>query len=139
MKHRLTDGAGFFEIDHRDSPGLTPSDVAGIPGALAVGPGEHFETDVYQCSHCQRGVLHRRVHTNTPPAICPKCYHQICQHCERMRVASGGECVPFKAVLDRAQDLDAKYAGQPDHPDAAAAAPRLTQPGPPKIVLTDVP
>ena len=138
MKHSLRDGGGYLEIDHRDSPGLTPADVAHVPGALVVGKGEHFETDVYQCSHCQRAVMHRRVHTNTPPAVCPKCYHQICQGCERMRVASGGACVPFKAVLERAASLAATFTGQPDHPDAAIDVSTLSAPGPPRVILTDV-
>lgn len=136
MKHSLRDGGGYLEIDHRDSPGLTPADVAHVPGAVAVGKGEHFETDVYQCSHCQRGVVHQRRHTNTPPAICPKCYHQICVSCERLRAATG-ECVPFKAVLDRAADIAAKFSGQPDHPDAILGLARLSQPSEPKVVLTD--
>lgn len=122
----LTSHTGYLEIDHRDSPGLTPADVVGVPGALPVGPGEVLERDVKQCSHCQRMVvLHPgRVRQR---AVCPKCHHYICDQCEGARVASGGDCVPFKQVLDEAANIAEKFAGQPDHPDAP----------PPRIVLTD--
>lgn len=137
----LGHGAGYLEIDHRDSPGLTPADVAHVPGALAVGKGEHFETDVYQCSHCQRNVILRAPKERMPArGYCPKCDAYICNSCERTRIASGGQCVPFKAVLDRAQEMAAKWVGQPDHPVAAqdpiaAAAADAEKP---RIVLTDV-
>lgn len=138
MKHSLKDGGGFLEIDHRDSPGVTPADVAHVPGALVVGPGEHFETDVYQCSHCQRTVVLTAPRERMPlRGYCPKCDHYICNSCEQIRVATG-HCVPFKAVLDRAADLAEKFAGQPDHPDAAVDVDALRAPGPPRIVLTDM-
>ncbi len=137
MKHSLKDGGGFLEIDHRESPGLTAADVAHVPGAIAVGKGEHFEADVYQCTHCQRAVL-LNPNRVRPRGYCPKCHHFICDGCEEIRAATSG-CVPFKQVLDRAADLAAKFAGQPDHPDAVIDAERLAAPGPPKIILTDVP
>lgn len=117
MKHSLNDGAGYLSIDHTESPGLTPADVAGVPGAFAVPGGALLERDVQQCSHCQRAVvLHPgRVRAR---AVCPKCYHYICDGCETIRVATG-QCVPFKAILDRAATLAEKYVGQPDHPAAA--------------------
>lgn len=123
MKRSLADGSGFLEIDHRDSPGLTPADVAHIPGAIAVPGGSLLERDIQQCSHCQRGVVLNpgRVRAR---AVCPKCYHYLCDECEALRVKTGA-CVPFKAVLDRAATITEKFLGQPDHPEAA-------------IVLTDV-
>lgn len=126
MKKSLAHGSGYLEIDHRDSPGLLPEDVAHVPGAVAVGPGEHFERDVQMCSHCQRGVLLNpgRVRAR---AVCPKCYHFICDPCEAIRAATG-ECVPFKARIEQAQEIAEKVACQPDSPDSD-----------PKIVLTDVP
>ncbi len=140
MKHSLKDGGGFLEIDHRESPGLTPADVAHVPGAIAVGQGEHFETDVYQCSHCQRTVVLRAAAGKMGErGYCQKCDRYICNSCERTRVASGGLCVPFKAVLDQAAAISEKFVGQPDHPGAhvnpvAAAASAATTP---RIVLTD--
>lgn len=91
--------SGYLEIDHRDSPGLTLADVAHVPGAIAVPKGAMLERDVKQCTHCQRAVVLNpgRVRTR---AVCPKCYHYICDSCERLRVATG-QCVPFTAVLER--------------------------------------
>lgn len=122
MKHSLADGSGYLSIDHTESPGLTPADVAHVPGAMAVPGGALLERDVQQCSHCQRAVVLNpgRVRAR---AVCLKCHHFICDGCEAIRVKTG-ECVPFKAVLDRAVDVAEKYAGQPDHPAA-------------QIVLTD--
>lgn len=140
MKRTLSAGAGYLQIDHRNSPGLTPADVAGIPGAVAVAGGEQLERDVMQCSHCQRSVVLNpgRVRAR---AVCPKCHHYICDGCEAIRVASGGACVPFKAVLDTAANIAEKYAGQPDHPDAAIDPQKIAAEAAatPKIVLTDAP
>ena len=135
MKHSLKDGGGYLSIDHRNSPGLTPADVAHVPGAIAVGKGEHFETDVYQCTHCQRTiVLRAEAHKMASRGYCPKCDHYICNGCERMRVVSGGACVPFAQVLDRAADVIEQFVGQPDHPDAVLDLATLSRPGPPRIV-----
>jgi hypothetical protein len=139
MKRSLADGAGYLEIDHRDSPGLTPQDVAHVPGAVAVPGGAQHKADVMMCSHCQRGVLLNpgRVRAR---AVCPKCYHFICDRCEAIRVAAGGACVPFKAVIEQAVEIAQKYAGQPDHPDAVIDADALMQPSTASsIVITDLP
>lgn len=137
MKRSLSHGSGYLEIDHSNSPGLSPADVAQVPGALAVPGGSVLERDVQQCSHCQRMVvLHPgRVRDR---AVCPKCDHFICDHCDAARVASGGQCVPFKQVLDRAAAIAEKFAGQPDHPEAVIdpEALRAAQPTP-RVVLTD--
>lgn len=146
MKHSLRDGGGFLEIDHRDSPGLTSADVAHVPGAIPVGKGEHFETDVYQCSHCQRTVILRAVPGRMAArGYCQKCHHYICNACEAIRVKTG-DCVPFKAVLDHAADIADKFRGQPDHPDAVidplqvkSVTSTVTVPDGPRIVLTDRP
>lgn len=139
MKRSLSHGSGYLEIDHRDSPGLTPADVAGVPGAVAVPGGEHFEADIMQCSHCQRGVLLNSGRVRSR-AVCPKCMHFICDSCETVRVHTGGQCVPFKAVLDRASEIAEKYGGQPDHPELAKLddPASLAEPSAPRIVLTDV-
>lgn len=137
MKRSLADGAGYLEINHKDSPGLRPEDVARIPGALAVPGGQVLERDIKQCSHCQRGVVLNpgRVRAR---AVCPKCYAFICDGCEAIRAATGG-CVPFKQVLDRAAEIADKFVGDPTHPDAAAAGDlaALSAPSAPRIVLTD--
>lgn len=137
MKHSLADGSGYLVIDHRDSPGLTPADVAGVPGAMAVPGGQQLERDIQQCSHCQRGVVLNpgRVRAR---AVCQKCDHYICDGCAEL-LAATGQCVPFKAVLDRAATIAEKFSGQPDHPEAVIDAQALAQPAAPRIVLTDVP
>lgn len=138
MKRSLSSGSGYLQIDHTNSPGLTPSDVAHVPGMIAVGEGQMLERDIQQCSHCQRGVVLNpgRVRTR---AVCPKCHHYICDGCEEIRVTSGGICVPFKQVLDRAFEIAEHFIGQPDHPDAAIDIESLKAPGEARVVLTDVP
>lgn len=146
MRRSLADGAGYLEINHQDSPGLTPADVAGIPGAIAVPGGQVLERDIKQCSHCQRGVLLNpgRVRER---AVCLKCYQFICDGCEAIRVKTG-ECVPFKQILDRAGDIAEKFAHDPTHPDAAINPDALRGQNPtvsvpadvrPRVVLTDLP
>jgi len=138
MKRSLGAGAGVLIVDHRNSPGLSPADVAHVPGQVAVPGGALFERDMLCCSHCQRTVLlnPERVRAR---AVCPKCYAYLCDGCEAVRVATGGDCVPFDAVIDRASELIVQHAGQPDHPAldaltdlqglAAPAAPRIVVPG----------
>jgi hypothetical protein len=144
MRRSLADGSGYLEIDHRDSPGLTPADVAAMPGAIAVQGGQLLERDIKQCSHCQRGVVLNpgRVRDR---AVCPKCYAFICDGCEAVR-ARTGDCVPFKQILDRACDLAEKFAHDPHHPDAAINPDALRVQNPtvsvpadvrPRVVLTD--
>jgi len=137
MKRTLAAGSGYLVIDHRNSPGLTPADVAHLPGVVAVPGGTVFERDMQQCSHCQRGVVLNpgRVRDR---AVCQKCFHYICDSCEAARVASGGACVPFKQVLDRVFDIAEQFIGQPDHPEAAVSLEQLTAPSAPRVVLADV-
>jgi hypothetical protein len=117
VKRSLSQGGGYLQIDHRNSPGLTPEDVAHVPGAQAVGPGQNFETDVHQCSHCERGVLSHPLRKR-PRAVCPKCYHFVCDLCKGI-FDKTGECRPVRARLDKLQEK-------------AAKGPEV------KIVLTDV-
>lgn len=138
MKRSLAHGAGYVIVDHRESPGLTPADVAHVPGAAAVAGGAVLERDVMTCSHCQRGVLLNpgRVRAR---AVCPKCHAYLCDGCEAIRVAAGGTCVPFAQVLERASAVAERFVAQPDHPEAAGvndlavlaapAAPRIIVPG----------
>lgn len=96
--------------------------------------GQMFERDVMTCGHCQRGVLLHpgRVRTR---AVCPKCQAYLCDGCEALRVASGGGCVPFAAVLDRASELAERCVGQPDHPEAQMDLKALSAPAAPRIVV----
>ena len=122
----LTQGGGYLIVDHSNSPGLTPADVAHLPGAVAVGAGQVYESDTYVCSHCTRDILlhapKERMHER---GLCPKCFRFICNRCNALRLKTG-ECVPMAARLEQAQAMVEKFAGQPDHPDADVG-----------IVLTD--
>lgn len=103
MRLSLRHGAGYLVIDHKDSPGLTPADVAHVPGAVATGGGQVLERDILQCSHCQRGVLLHPLRTRDR-GFCPKCNRYVCDQCETRRIKTG-ECVPFKAIIDRLHDV----------------------------------
>lgn len=140
MKHSLKDGSGYLEVDHSESPGLLPADVAHLPGAVAVGPGEVYKTDVQQCAHCQTVVVLNPKRTR-PRGFCAKCNHYVCDH-----PVCNATCQPVAKLFDRAQEHAAKYVNQPDHPDAAPAprllmtdSPRVTVPADvrPSIVITD--
>lgn len=122
----LTHGAGYLEIDHRESPGLTPTDVAHVPGAIAVGAGQRLERDVLQCSHCQRAVLLVPMRKRRR-GYCPKCHRYLCDLCEAIRAQSGGACTPMAQVLDCVQEHLVRFLGREDHPLAN-----------PSIVLTDL-
>jgi len=119
VKRSLSHGAGYLVVDHRDSPGISPADVAHVPGAIPVPGGELLERDAIVCAHCQKIVVLEpgRVRAR---AHCPKCDAYICDACEAARVAAGGACVPFKAVLDHAAEIAEKHSGDPEHPALTA-------------------
>lgn len=94
----LKQHAGYLQIDHRDSPGLTPEQVAHVPGAMAVGAGRMLERDVLTCSHCERAVVLQPLRTRDR-GYCQKCDHYICDHCESIRVKTGA-CVPMRQIVD---------------------------------------
>jgi hypothetical protein len=77
---------GYFMRDHR---------AAG--GALV-------ETGIVTCSHCQTGVIVNPDRTRIR-AYCRKCDHYICDGCEAIRIASGGECKTFKQIMDEHEKL----------------------------------
>lgn len=106
--------AGYMIIDHSNSPGLKPSDVAHIPGAKAVGEGQVYERDVLMCSHCQRAIVLNPLRVRDR-GYCGKCNHYVCDSCETIRVRTN-ECVPMVKLIDQAQSIAEKYVGQPDHP-----------------------
>lgn len=137
MKKSLRHGAGYLIVDHTNSPGLRPQDVAHVPGAPAVGEGEVFERDFLVCSHCERMIVLNPLRTRDR-GYCQKCHAFICDGCEDLRVRTGA-CVPMKQVLDRAATIAEKYVGQPDHPEAATVndITKLAEPDAPRVVLTD--
>lgn len=120
MKRSLGHGGGYLTIDHRDSPGLTPADVAHVPGAIAVPGGQQFESDAFVCCHCQTVVVKNPGRTR-PRGYCAKCDHVICDNpiCNR-------ECRPIAQIFDRLQDHAERFVGREDHPEAS-----------PLVILTD--
>lgn len=120
----LKQHAGYLVIDHTNSPGLTPADVAHVPNAVAVPGGKFLERDVLRCTHCERAIVLNPLRIRDR-GYCPKCDHYVCDGCETIRVKTG-ECVPMRKLVDQAQEVVEKFIKQPDHPDAN-----------PNIVLTD--
>jgi len=97
MKHSLKDGSGYLQIDHSESPGLTPEDVAHIPGMTVVGAGVNFEADIQFCAHCGAQVVLNPKRTR-PRSYCAKCNHYICDNpvCNKT-------CSPLKLSFDGAK------------------------------------
>jgi hypothetical protein len=87
---------GYLLIDNR----ATEEAIPGFGSRI-------FETGAVTCSHCQAGVIINPQRTRAR-GYCPKCDHYICDSCEIKRFASGGECKPFKKLLDEAQERLAK-------------------------------
>jgi hypothetical protein len=112
----LKQKAGYLYIDHTDSPGLTPADVAHIPDALPIPGGSILERDVLVCSHCERSIVLQPLRIRDR-GYCGKCNHYVCDSCETIRVKTG-ECVPMKKILDATQNTAEKFIGREDHPDA---------------------
>lgn len=95
-----TNREGYLLIDHRYSPGLPASD--GFDPEI-FGPGRTFESGMWQCSHCQRGIVKNPLRQRAR-AYCAKCDHYICDNCETNRHLTGGECRPFRQIADEAQE-----------------------------------
>jgi predicted RNA-binding Zn-ribbon protein involved in translation (DUF1610 family) len=140
MKRSLSSGAGYLQVDHRDSPGLTWADIPERlrrAGMRPVGKGENFEADVYQCTHCQRTIaLAAKADDMSKRGYCPKCDHYICNRCEQLRVATGF-CWSFFRLLDTAYEIVQKHVGDPQHPNARVDVLQLRKPPEPRIALTD--
>jgi hypothetical protein len=103
MKHSLNDHAGYLIIDHTDSPGISESEIPARlkDSTIPVPAGKKFETDLWTCSHCQRGVYLNSNRTRER-ATCLHCYHYICDSCNVL-YRKTGQCIPFKKVLDQAE------------------------------------
>lgn len=123
MKRSLTSGAGYLQIDHRESPGVKPEDVAHVPGLEAIGAGQHFETGTLTCKHCASVIVLNPLRKR-PRAYCPKCDAYICDRCEQIRVATGHH-EPVMAQMEKAFNIAVK-----------AQAAEQSQPEP-RIILTD--
>jgi hypothetical protein len=100
---------GYLEIDHRESPGITPELAAKVGrGTIPVLAGTIFKAATYNCSHCEALVVINPKRTRTR-GYCPKCDRYVCDLCEAELVRTG-VCRPFKQVLDEFIDKTAKGA-----------------------------
>lgn len=98
----------YIEIDHRAGDGITPEQAASGPaGTIPVGRGMRFQSATINCSHCKSEVVLNPLRTRSR-GYCPKCDHYVCDGCEAIRAATGGECFPFSKVLDDFMDAAAK-------------------------------
>jgi len=89
---------GCLTIDHKAGDGM-PLDIAHQSGAMPVGRGMTFESATITCSHCGCVVIMNPDRSRSR-GYCPKCDHYVCDQCEGIRVASGGECKTLKQVMD---------------------------------------
>lgn len=140
MRRSKYHGVGYFQVDHRESPGLRWEDIpekARNAGMRPVGKGENFEADAYNCTHCQRMIVLAAKHQDMQKrGYCPKCDHFICNRCEKLRVATGF-CWSVFRLLDTAYEVAQKYVGDPEHPNAKVDVLQLREPPPVRIALTD--
>jgi hypothetical protein len=97
---------GYTLIDHRESPGIRPEDVAHIPDAIAVGPGRRFESAHITCSHCQRGVVLNPLRTRER-GYCRKCDKYICDLCTA-ELHNTGICRPYVQFVDELLEAAAR-------------------------------
>lgn len=80
---------GYLLVDHRAGEGVGSS----------LRGGSVFEAATLTCSHCQQQIILNPERTRER-AYCPKCDHYVCDGCEAIRVARGGECRTFKQIMD---------------------------------------
>src|SRR3990167_3321016 len=81
---------GYFQIDHRYSPGTT-----------AVPEGAMFESAAYTCSHCNYVVIIHPERTRAR-AYCTQCDRYICDACGFQLTTTG--CRNLNKLLDKLQE-----------------------------------
>ena len=83
--HSKRSHEGYLIVDHR--------------AGLGNKPGGVVESATITCSHCCAVVV-LNPDRSRARGFCPKCDHYVCDTCEAIRVAKGGECVPFAKIMD---------------------------------------
>lgn len=89
-------------LDHRESPGMTESEIHKINPQLrpSAGRGLH-ETNIVHCTHCQKGmVVHPLFMADLP--YCHHCDAYICESCKLTLVVTGVH-MPFSKIIEEAQ------------------------------------
>lgn len=90
---------GYMLIDNSNSPGVP--DALVVAQGLPAGSGKiKFESATFTCSHCEAVVV-MNPNRQRSRGYCPKCDHYVCDNCEARRAASGGECLPFKVMVEQ--------------------------------------
>jgi hypothetical protein len=105
---------GYLKIDHADSPGFAPADLAaaGLAPNMPVGRGMTLEAPTLTCSHCQAIVV-INPNRQRERAWCRQCDHYVCDGCGAAMVAPGYVHVPFKQVIDDFLNAAAKNKPAP--------------------------
>ena len=90
---------GYLQIDHRESPGLTNTEIRNFGSHLPPDMGRmNFETAVVKCWHCQTMIMLnplRERHRH----FCHGCDRYICNQCYAAYKATG-VCKPFTKVIE---------------------------------------
>ena|SRR6267378_3453307 len=94
---------GYYMLNHKDSPGLTESQVASISPDLPLTAGRGcFEAPTYTCSHCQTVVILNPLRTRER-GYCTKCDHYVCDTCNLVRLQTG-ICKTFNEIIEEVQE-----------------------------------
>ena len=89
---------GYLQIDHRESPGVSVSDVAPAPDRPIVGAGVNYESATVRCTQCHRiGVLNPN--RGQRQNYCAKCDGFHCDGC--MVSQPFGSCLTLDARFDQ--------------------------------------
>ena len=110
MLFSLRENEGYVLIDHRESPGLTPEELAqaGSNPLMPVGRGRKFEAPTFTCHHCDRIVILNPLR-NRDRGYCQKCHHQLCDNCETKK-AVDGKCNSRERRIDEFLERAVKAA-----------------------------
>lgn len=98
---------GYLEIDHRDSPGITPEEAARAGrGTVPVAAGSRLQLAVTICPYCETTIV-RNPNRERPRAYDPKTDRYICDRCDFLRKLNG-ELKPMKQIIDEWADAAVK-------------------------------
>lgn len=99
---------GYFQVDHRDSPGLTNEEIHTLGSPLPFNSGRsNFEADVVTCRHCQTMVILNPLRTRPRPPMCSGCGRYVCDKCYLVYKITG-VCKTFLQVVEEIQEAAVK-------------------------------
>ena len=99
---------GYAEINHSDSPGISPEYLHrnGITNAPAVGRGQCFKSALVVCHCCQRDII-LNPDRSRERAYCMVHDAYLCDECGAAQKA-GALCIPFSQRFEHWVDCAAK-------------------------------